>query len=199
MRRVNAYRSAERLVDSLDNGGRWYHLWSKASDGRVSAGELSKAAGSYDPRTAVCFVALAWWELPDGVRAGVRQKLDPEVKKMFDTWPPAIVAPSGLGGLVVGTPAVAEGALFPARMPAVRPGGMTTDAPSPLAALAQHVSGSTPRRDVFELRGEGTCLMSTPQGRCKIKVGAAIRASGIVSGDESGRRWLEGNLYSLAD
>jgi hypothetical protein len=47
MRQVRPYRTIQCARKSLDNGGRFYHLWTKSGDDVVDAGELARAAGVY--------------------------------------------------------------------------------------------------------------------------------------------------------
>lgn len=200
MRRVNAYKRVESLVAALDNGGRWYHLFSRADDGVVTAGELGKASGSWDPRTGVLFLTLAWAELDERERGQVQSALDHDVQKWFETWPPHFVSPGQVAALSTGSPTIVEGELFRARMPTPRPGHLPAEHHNDLAELAGFIDTLRPPRDVFELRGDGgRCLLSVAQGRCQVKNGARIRVAGVVDGEDNGRRWLAALLYSPAD
>ena len=46
MRKVVPYQTFRGLERALDIGGRWFDVLSRAGDGRVSRGELQRAAGS---------------------------------------------------------------------------------------------------------------------------------------------------------
>ena len=45
MRQIKPYQTVWGARKALDNGGRFYNLWTHAGDNVVDAGELARAAG----------------------------------------------------------------------------------------------------------------------------------------------------------
>ena len=44
------YRTVRNALTSIDNGGRFYNLLTKANDGNISTSELGKVAGSFSDK-----------------------------------------------------------------------------------------------------------------------------------------------------
>ena len=51
MRKVNPYVSVRHAIATLDNGGRFYNLLTKANDGQIEASELAKVAGVFNDKS----------------------------------------------------------------------------------------------------------------------------------------------------
>ncbi len=65
MRQIKPYRTVQGARKLLDNGGRFYHLWSKSGDDVVDVGELARAAGVYSSGTkAFLHFEMALMDLP---------------------------------------------------------------------------------------------------------------------------------------
>ena len=47
MKKVNPYKSQAAALKSLDNGGRFFNVLTKADDGQITSAELSKVAGAF--------------------------------------------------------------------------------------------------------------------------------------------------------
>jgi len=75
MRQVVPYKTARGLERALDNGGRWFNVFTRAGDGKVTADELGKAAGAWDDETSQLFLALAWVLLEEEERAHILDAL----------------------------------------------------------------------------------------------------------------------------
>jgi len=50
MKKVNPYRYVDEALSSLDNGGRFYNIFTKAMDGIISKSELGKVGGVFNDK-----------------------------------------------------------------------------------------------------------------------------------------------------
>ncbi len=117
MRKIRPYQTVLGAQRALDNGGRFYNLWSKAGDDVVDARELARAAGvfSSDIRAFLHF-EMALMDLPDDHQAAVRSMLSPALTQRLEAKRPAVLAPSvvesagsaGLPTIVSGYPSFVE-------------------------------------------------------------------------------------------
>lgn len=48
MKKITPYQTVEEALETLDNGGRFYNLFTKANDGNISTAELAKVAGVFN-------------------------------------------------------------------------------------------------------------------------------------------------------
>jgi hypothetical protein len=71
MRQIQPYQTAWGARKALDNGGRFYNLWTQAGDNVIDSGELARAAGvhSSDMRAFLHF-EMALMDLPEQQKAG---------------------------------------------------------------------------------------------------------------------------------
>ena len=111
MRQVIPYKTARGLERALDNGGRWFNLFTSAGDGKVSANELAKAAGSWDRVTSEIFLTMSWVLLTEAERVHILDVLmSPEFTKRIRKYGPlwlrahrAVEVPPGRGVVLEGT------------------------------------------------------------------------------------------------
>ena len=73
---VPNYKSAREVLSHLDTGGPWWDFSSQASDGIVSARELSRAAGN-NAAHLDCFVQHLLWDLPSQDIETIRHAVPP--------------------------------------------------------------------------------------------------------------------------
>ena len=57
MREVHPYKTEGRMLKALDNGGRFFNVFTKAGDDRITRAELAKAAGVFrsSPKAVLFF------------------------------------------------------------------------------------------------------------------------------------------------
>ncbi len=95
MREVEPYRSLTELQQAIDNGGRFYNLFTAADDAVVSPGELAKAAGVYAAgMDAFLFLELAQQRLSAKDQQAVFNLLQPSLQKRFSIARPKQLAAS---------------------------------------------------------------------------------------------------------
>ncbi len=117
MRQIRPYRTLQGAQSALDNGGRFYNLWSKAGDEVVDARELARAAGVYSSDIkAFLHFEMALMDLPDEQQQVVLSLLSPDLRQKLETRGPTVLMPSlvesdgsaGLPTIVSGYPSFIE-------------------------------------------------------------------------------------------
>ena len=117
MQQIRPYQTALGAKKTLDNGGRFYNLWTKAGDQVIDAGELARAAGVYssDAR-AFLYLEMALMDLSSEQQAEVMSLLSPELSRRITEKRPKILQPStvekegntGISAIVTGYPSYVE-------------------------------------------------------------------------------------------
>ena len=110
MREIVPYTDRFELQQAIDNGGRFYNIFSKAGDSVVTKGELAKAAGvcGADHR-AILFLELAKWELDVYDQNWIVDLLEPKLRDRYESMKPSRLKPSEvekqgkLGSAVIAT------------------------------------------------------------------------------------------------
>jgi hypothetical protein len=117
MRQVRPYQTVWGARRALDNGGRFYNVWTQAGDNVVDPGELARAAGVYSSDTsAFLHLEMALMDLPEEQQARVLSLLSPELENRLQRNRPRILKPSvvesqgtaGVPAIVTGYPAFVE-------------------------------------------------------------------------------------------
>ncbi len=94
MREIKPFKTLRGLEQAIDNGGRFYNLFSHAEDSVVSRGELAKAAGVYSSNdTAFLFLEMARQDLSPYEQDTVVEMLEPELQREFRKRRPKTIAP----------------------------------------------------------------------------------------------------------
>ena len=92
MRQLSTYKTVQGAKRALDNGGRFYNLWTKAGDNVVEGVELARAAGVYSS-DAIAFLhfEMALMDLPAEQKAEVRSLLAPELRTQLEAKRPRVL------------------------------------------------------------------------------------------------------------
>ena len=95
MRIIQPYKTLLGAMRALDNGGRFYNLFTSSGDQVVTAAELKKVAGVFrDDLAAALFLALATSELDGTEQRRVIQALGPKARAMHQRHRPAQLEPA---------------------------------------------------------------------------------------------------------
>ncbi|HJN45699.1 MAG: hypothetical protein CL477_08720 [Acidobacteria bacterium] len=94
MQQVQPYRTERGLLKALDNGGRFYNVFTKAGDNQVTRAELAAAAGGGSAAKAALFFDMAQVGLGDAARARANRALGPKASKDYKKHRPITVRPS---------------------------------------------------------------------------------------------------------
>ena len=95
MRQIQPYQTAWGARKALDNGGRFYNLWTQAGDNVIDGGELARAAGvhSSDMRAFLHF-EMALMDLSEQQKTEVRSLLSPALQARLQESRPRVLKPS---------------------------------------------------------------------------------------------------------
>ena len=94
MRELVPYKTLRGAQKALDNGGRFFNLFSAAADNVVDPSELAKASGSLSLGTkAFLFFEMALLDLPPEERAETTALLSPDLRKRFENERPSSLLP----------------------------------------------------------------------------------------------------------
>ncbi|MEL6674685.1 MAG: hypothetical protein AAFR61_20920 [Bacteroidota bacterium] len=95
MKTIKAYRQINEALQALDNGGRFYNLFTKADDGEITAAELGKVAGVFsDRQKMVLFLEMALSEFDAQQTEAVISKLDEQLQEAYHTYQPSTMKPA---------------------------------------------------------------------------------------------------------
>ncbi len=117
MRQLSPYRTVQGATRALDNGGRFYNLFTRAGDNVVEGVELARAAGVYSS-DAMAFLhfEMALMDLPAAEQAEVLSLLVPDLRAQLEAKRPTVLLPSrvepegkaGMPTIVTGYPRFVE-------------------------------------------------------------------------------------------
>ena len=94
MREIRPYKAVLGAKRSLDNGGRFFNLFTRSGDDVVGSAELAKAAGVYSTGTkAFLYFEMALMKLPPEEKAEVVLRLSPDLRARYEANRPRILAP----------------------------------------------------------------------------------------------------------
>lgn len=89
MKHIVPYKTLQGALNALDNGGRFYNVFTKASDEVITDSELYKAAGVFSGKAqAFLFFELALSDLSKADRDRVIQCLSPQLRSTYLTQRP---------------------------------------------------------------------------------------------------------------
>ena len=85
MREVQPYKTEGGLLKALDNGGRFFNVFTRAGDDRITRAELAKAAGVFGSKPkAVLFFEMAQQALSRQARTRAVTALGPKERERFE-------------------------------------------------------------------------------------------------------------------
>ena len=95
MKEIIPYHNPEVAMKELDNGGRFYNLFTKADDGKVTSAELGKAAGVFsDKQRMILYLEMAIDKLDQEAKPHVINSLSEDLKTAYDRYSPQHLLPS---------------------------------------------------------------------------------------------------------
>ena len=98
MKKIQPFKTARNALASLDNGGRFYNILTKAKDGQISTAELSKAAGVFtDRQVMVLFFEMSLMELKEHSRNNIINTLSQNLKTAYEKYKPGHYSPVDAG------------------------------------------------------------------------------------------------------
>jgi len=95
MKKIIPYKSYKYALASLDNGGRFYNIMSKANDGDISSAELAKAAGVFSGKqNMMLYLEMSLFDLENEAREKVLSNLSEALKSEYLQYKPAVFSPA---------------------------------------------------------------------------------------------------------
>jgi len=95
MQKIKPFTEVKDAILSLDNGGRFYNLFTKANDGIISQAELSKIGGLFnDKQKIILFLELSLSKLKTTEKEIILKKLDEKLKIDYLKYKPLNLLPS---------------------------------------------------------------------------------------------------------
>lgn len=118
MEQVTPFKSASQAIETLDNGGEFYNIFTQADDDLISQSEVSKVAGArLEKQKAVLFLKLAMANLSSREQQEIEGRFDDRLSDNFNKYNPEnLIAITdiesikpGTGVLITGIPRKIEG------------------------------------------------------------------------------------------
>ncbi len=95
MKKVNVYQYVDEAITSLDNGGWFYNILTKANDGVISQAELGRVGGVFnDIQKMILFFELATSKLAESNKMMILSKMDGKLKGSYNKFEPQKMFPS---------------------------------------------------------------------------------------------------------
>ena len=95
MKKVTPYKRYSNALKALDNGGRFYNIFTAARDDKVSRTELAKVAGVFGNKQLMfLFLEMALHDLDEGDKQALNQKLSKELRAQYARYAPQHLRPS---------------------------------------------------------------------------------------------------------
>ena len=95
MKKIEPYKNINDAVKSLDNGGRFYNILTKAEDGIISQAELGKVGGIFnDKQQMALFLEMSILKLKDSEKEEVFSKLDSKLNQTLQKYKSQALLPS---------------------------------------------------------------------------------------------------------
>ncbi len=208
MQEINPYRTFQELEQDLDNGGRFYNLFTKAGDRVVSSAELKKAASVVASEyVAFLYLEMAVSDLVKSRHSSIAELLEPDLLSRFDEQKPNSTVPSQVGtDPTVGTSLIVSG-YTRYLSDKTRFQGMIT---IPITTGNSTMYMLQPIYDHFELfemfdereMNGRSCLIATPagtkfEGGCRLRIGGLVRKAEFEHGAEDAQpHYLEAYYYT---
>ncbi len=95
MKKIEPYQSKTEAIESLDNGGRFYNIKTKAKDGLISQSELGKVGGIFnDKQQMILFLEMSILKLSQAERNSIISTFDSDLEKSFQRFKSQYLLPS---------------------------------------------------------------------------------------------------------
>lgn len=95
MKKIVPFTSQQEALITLDNGGRFYNLITKANDGNINTSELSKVAGIIsDKQRMILYLELSLHKLSGDSRKGILKTFSQDLKSAVKKYATQYLTPS---------------------------------------------------------------------------------------------------------
>jgi len=183
MKKITPFKNSNEAIATLDNGGRFYNILTKADDGIISKSELGKVGGIFnDKQQMILFLELSISTLDQEKRKAVISKLEGDLQQVYTKFKPMELLPSegeskgviAANTIITGIPKLTESKsdFMGFLMIPIISGNVTTFTMIPLMDIY----------DVYELRDEETdanVLIAHVKGKEKLPE-KKIKVAGVL-------------------
>jgi hypothetical protein len=183
MKKITPYKSRKEALTALDNGGRFYNIFTKAGDGVITQAEIGKVGGLFNNKQgAVLFLELATSQLDENAKSSLLTKMETDMQANYKKYKPQKLLASQVktegvlasGAIVTGIPKLTESKsnFTGFIMVPISTGNITTFTMIPLIE----------EYDVYELRDETTSetfIIAHNKGKTKLPE-QKIKVAGII-------------------
>jgi hypothetical protein len=95
MKKIEPYVSQNEAIQSLDNGGRFYNILTKANDGQISQSEIGKVGGIFnDKQQLILFFEMSIYQLNQSDKESVISNLDNNLNTTYNKYKSQVLLPS---------------------------------------------------------------------------------------------------------
>lgn len=95
MKELIPYKNIDDAIQSLDNGGRFYNIQTKAKDGVINQSELGKVGGVFNGKQQmILFLEMSILKLGQSEKTSVITKLDRDLTKTYKKYKAQELLPS---------------------------------------------------------------------------------------------------------
>ena len=95
MKKIKPYFAINEAIKSLDNGGRFYNIQTKAKDGIINQSELGKVGGIFnDKQQMILFLEMSILKLNQADKNSIISTLDCDLKKTYQKYKSQELLPS---------------------------------------------------------------------------------------------------------
>ncbi|WP_211324733.1 hypothetical protein [Chitinophaga skermanii] len=102
MEKITPFKNAEEAIASLDNGGRFYNIFTHANDQVITEAEVGKVAGMFaDKQQSILFFELATQLLDETSKAAVIAQFDEKLQASYEQFKPVPFAAATVSNNVI--------------------------------------------------------------------------------------------------
>ncbi|MFT3822927.1 MAG: hypothetical protein QM731_03365 [Chitinophagaceae bacterium] len=85
MEKIKPFKDPAEAISSLDNGGRFYNIFTHPNDEKISESEVGKVAGVFfEKQKSILFMDLAIAHLAESAKEMIRQKFDNDLQASYN-------------------------------------------------------------------------------------------------------------------
>lgn len=95
MKQIAPYKTRQNALAALDNGGRFYNIFTESDDGEIAESELAKVAGVFSNSQKMClYLEMSLAELDSQAANDVRAAMSEELQSVHKRYKPVLYTPS---------------------------------------------------------------------------------------------------------
>lgn len=97
MEKITPFKDVAEALSSLDNGGRFYNVFSRPNDDKITLAEVGKVAGLFlGKQKEMLYLELAMTGLAATDKAALREKFDEDLKSSYNKFKASYLSPAAV-------------------------------------------------------------------------------------------------------